>query len=203
MWVIIDSGIGLPVQCQAITWTNVDLLLSGPLKTKLRENLIKIWKFSVKKMHVKKLSAQCWPFCVSPIVLLNWRQMLHLCISKLYYHWFRSWLVSCLVPIHYLNQSWDFSVRPSGTYFSWILFKIERFSFRKMHLKIFLMKWWPFFSVLSVLSGMSDSVVGCQSGVRSAATLAPSQSQTALHLTASVKVPIEAIVWLDKFVDRR
>ena len=33
--------------------------------------------------------------------------MTHLCLSKLYHHWFRQWLVAWSVPSHYLNQCWS------------------------------------------------------------------------------------------------
>ena len=50
-WVISGSSNGLaPVGCQAITYSNNDLLL-------ISEILIKIWTFSFKKIHLKLLSA--------------------------------------------------------------------------------------------------------------------------------------------------
>ena len=43
-WVIIASGNGLlPVQHQAITQTNADILLFAPILTNFSEKLIKIW----------------------------------------------------------------------------------------------------------------------------------------------------------------
>ena len=54
--IIIASGNGLlPVQRQAITWTNAYLLSIGHSGTKLNEILIKIQTFSVKKMHFKNV----------------------------------------------------------------------------------------------------------------------------------------------------
>ena len=56
----IGSGNGLsPVRRQAITWTNVDLLSIGPLRTNFSEIRIKIEKFSCMKMHSKISSAKC------------------------------------------------------------------------------------------------------------------------------------------------
>ena len=56
----IGSGNGLsPVRRQAISWTNVDLLSIGPLRTNFREIRIKIEKFSCMKMHSKISSAKC------------------------------------------------------------------------------------------------------------------------------------------------
>ena len=58
-WVSIGSGINslLPVQCQAITWTNADFLSIGPLgKFKKKKTLF-------MKIHLKLLSAKWQPFC--------------------------------------------------------------------------------------------------------------------------------------------
>ena len=57
-WVSIGSGNGLSsVRCQAITWTNADLLSVGPLGTNFSEILIEIQAFSSKKRHMKMSSA--------------------------------------------------------------------------------------------------------------------------------------------------
>ena len=54
---IIGSDNGLsPGWCQAIIWTNAGILLIGPLRTNFSETLIKIYTFSLKKMHVKMSS---------------------------------------------------------------------------------------------------------------------------------------------------
>ena len=53
-YAIIDSDNGLsPDRRQAIIWTNVGILLIGPLETKLREILIEIHTFSFKKIDLK------------------------------------------------------------------------------------------------------------------------------------------------------
>ena len=58
IWVITIQGIGLsPVICQAIPWTNDDLLSSEPLETSFRELLIEIKIFSLRKMYLKMSSA--------------------------------------------------------------------------------------------------------------------------------------------------
>ena len=54
-----------PIWCQAITWTNVDLLSIGPLGTNFSEILIEVQTFSLKKMHLKMLSVKGRPFCLS------------------------------------------------------------------------------------------------------------------------------------------
>ena len=63
-WASTASGNGLSlVRCQAITWTNADLLSIGLLGTTLSENWIEILTFSFKKMWLKLLSAKWRPYC--------------------------------------------------------------------------------------------------------------------------------------------
>ena len=50
---------------QAIIWTNAGILLIGPLGTNFSEILIKIYTFSLKKMHLKMSPAKWRPFCLS------------------------------------------------------------------------------------------------------------------------------------------
>ena len=67
---IIGSDNGLsPGRRQAITWTNVRLLLIGPLGTNFSEMLIEIHTFSFKKIHLKVSSGKCRPFCLGLNVL--------------------------------------------------------------------------------------------------------------------------------------
>ena len=69
---IIGSDNGLsPGRRQAIFWTNAGILLIGSLGTNLSEILIEIQTFSLKKMHLKMLSAKRWPFCLGLNVLNN------------------------------------------------------------------------------------------------------------------------------------
>ena len=68
--IIIGSDNGLsPGRHQAITWTNVGILLIGPLAN-FSEMLIEIQTFSFNKMQLKMLSAKWRPFCLSLNVLL-------------------------------------------------------------------------------------------------------------------------------------
>ena len=61
---IIGSDNGLsPGRRQAITWTNVGILLIGPLGTNFSEMLIKIHTFSFKKIHLK-MSGKWRAFCL-------------------------------------------------------------------------------------------------------------------------------------------
>ena len=62
---IIGSDNGLsPGRRQAITWTNVGILLIGPLGTNFNEMLIEINTFSFKKIHLKMSSGKWRPFCL-------------------------------------------------------------------------------------------------------------------------------------------
>ena len=65
-----DNGL-LPDRRQAIVWTNVRILLIGPLGTNSSEILIEIHAFSFKKMHLKMSSGKWWPFCLGLNVLTN------------------------------------------------------------------------------------------------------------------------------------
>ena len=63
---IIGSDNGLsPGGRQAITWTNVGILLIGPLGTNFSEILIGIQTSSFKKMHLKMSSAKWRPFVLA------------------------------------------------------------------------------------------------------------------------------------------
>ena len=54
---------------QAIIWTDVGILLIGPLGTNFSEIVIKIHTTSSKKMHMKMWSAKWRTFCLSLSVL--------------------------------------------------------------------------------------------------------------------------------------
>ena len=56
-----DNGLS-PGRRQAITWTNVGILLIAPLGTNFSEILIEINTFSFKKMHLKMSSGKRRPF---------------------------------------------------------------------------------------------------------------------------------------------
>ena len=63
-----DNGL-LPGRHQAITWTNVGILLIGPPGTNFSEMLIEIHTFSFKKIHLKMSSGKWRPFCLGLNVL--------------------------------------------------------------------------------------------------------------------------------------
>ena len=68
---IIGSDNGLsPGWCQAIIWTNANLLLIGPLGTNFSEIFVEIYTYSLKKIHLKMLSAKRRPCCLGLNVLI-------------------------------------------------------------------------------------------------------------------------------------
>ena len=68
--VITGSGDWLSfVWCQAIIWTDRDLPSIRPSRTHFNETCLE--KFWFKKMHLKELSANWWPFCPSLHVLYS------------------------------------------------------------------------------------------------------------------------------------
>ena len=71
---IIGSDNGLsPGRRQTIIWTNIGILLFGPLGTNFSEILIGIQTFSLKKMHLKMSSAKWRPFYLGLNVLsVHW-----------------------------------------------------------------------------------------------------------------------------------
>ena len=92
---IIGSDNGLsPGRRQAITWTNVGILLIGPLGTNFSEMLIEIHTFSFKKIHLKMSSGKWRPFCLGlnvltvPWVLISYMYTDDICGLNMYeYAW--------------------------------------------------------------------------------------------------------------------
>ena len=77
-----DNGL-LPGRPQAITWTNVGILLIGPLGTNISDMSIKIHIFSFKKIHLKMVSGKWRPFCLSLNVLRNHQALLWAIVDRL------------------------------------------------------------------------------------------------------------------------
>ena len=99
---IIGSDNGLsPGRRQAITWTNVGILLIGPLGTNFSEMLIKIHTFSFEKIHLKMSSGKWRPFCLGLNVLMMKSQHLHIVADNVL-------VASCYqqATSHYLNHCW-------------------------------------------------------------------------------------------------
>ena len=78
--IIIGSDNGLSSdRRQAIISTNAGLLSIGPLRAYFSENLIKIQQFSLKKMHVKMLSAKWRSSCLGSLNVLMIAQDMNQC----------------------------------------------------------------------------------------------------------------------------
>ena len=71
----LDNGLS-PDRRQAIIWTNVGILLIGPLGTYFSEISTGIQTFSFKKIHLKLSSAKWRPFCLGLNVLrATWAEL--------------------------------------------------------------------------------------------------------------------------------
>ena len=127
---IIGSDNGLsPGRRQAITWTNVGILLIGTLGTNFSEMLIEIHTFSFKKIHLKMSSGKWRPFCPGLNVLKDFH--MHIMDSHSYIWKFsttkkmrwiwESTILSC--QFYHLQSKIDF---PIGLYKSQLLIPPKR-----------------------------------------------------------------------------
>ena len=92
---IIGSDNGLsPGRRQAITWTNVGILLMGPLGTNFSEMLIEIHTSSFNKIHLKMSSGKWQPFCLGLSVLIQ-RRFIYLQSSYI--------TTKCVIPHQWSN----------------------------------------------------------------------------------------------------
>ena len=144
---IIGSDNGLsPGWCQAIIWTNAELLFNGPLGTTFREILIEIHTFSFKKMHLKMLSVKWRLCCVGLLVLVNSLRPsdAYICVGKLTLTGSDNGLSPGRCQAINWTNTGLLSIRLTGTNFGEIRIGILSFSLKKMHLKLSSGKWQPF-----------------------------------------------------------
>ena len=125
---IIGSDNGLsPGRRQAITWTNVGILLIGPLGRNFSEMLIEIHTFSFKKIHLKMSSGKWRPFCLGLSVLKDTYVApetydLHISVVQsnnflwFYAQIFYTWLSFPLTPAHTLRNN-DVVITSKRRYF--------------------------------------------------------------------------------------
>ena len=102
-----------PGRCRAVTWTNVWILLVGPLGTNFSEMLIEIHTFSFKKIHLKMSSGKCRPFCLVLNVLIQltkgeWAQLWK-SFRLIYLAWF----------FYQFNTKYFQAILNCGTFGSW------------------------------------------------------------------------------------
>ena len=134
-----------PVQCQAITWNNIDLLSYcqlDPSGTNFREIWTKIVSF-LWNPHKKHSIAQLWGWGME-CFLTHWGRVTHICVGNL----------TVIGPDNGLSPDrrqaivWTNAeillIGPLGTNLSEILIKIYPFSFTKMHLNMSPRKCRPF-----------------------------------------------------------
>ena len=69
-----------PGRRQAMSWTNVGILLIRPIRTNYSKMLIEIHTFSFKKIHLKMSSGNWRPFCLGLNVFIR---PLHVTLSTL------------------------------------------------------------------------------------------------------------------------
>ena len=102
-----------------------------------------------------------------------------------YHHWFRLWIFTWLVPIHYLNQCWNIVNLMLGDKLQQNLIEeieIYTYSYKKIHLKMSSWKWRPFSLNLNLLINKKPwpeqcwpcSIMLCRADSR----FAPSQWET-------------------------
>ena len=165
----ISSGSTL-AQVSACCWTELKPLPEPmltywqltPLGTSMNI-LTKIQIFSLKKMSLKMMSAECQPFCASiknflwdlwwfrargyPLAfwawtnvgapfLTHWGRVMHICVSKLTIIGSDNGLSPGRHQAIIWTNAGILLIGPLGTNFSEILVGIQTFSFRKMHLKM-------------------------------------------------------------------
>ena len=82
-----DNGLS-PGGRQAITWTNVGILLIGPLGTNFSEMLIENYTFLFKKINLKMSSGKWRPSCLGHNVLNSYSI---LTVWYLQIHYYSSW----------------------------------------------------------------------------------------------------------------
>ena len=139
----LDNGLS-PGRRQASTWTNVGILIIGPLGTNFSEMLIEIHTFSFQKIPLKMSSGKWWPFCLSLNVLTQWGRVTHICVNKVTIIGSDNGMSpGRCQAITWINVG-ILSIGLIGTNFSEMLIEMHTFSFKKIHLKMSSGKWWPF-----------------------------------------------------------
>ena len=100
---IVSDNALLPVQCQAIIWTNAATLSIRPQGKYLSETLFKIQKFWVKEMYLNMPSAKWRPFCLGLNVLKTSKSQAkcHILLWSLSYDW--SLFVPRLATVHWMT----------------------------------------------------------------------------------------------------
>ena len=104
-----DNG-SSPGRHQAIILSNAGILLIGPLGIKFNENVIEIYTFSFKKMHLKISSGKWRPFCLGLNVLHDHAEQnanpMHISWNAVYTNSY-AYFLGCSVPLRsYFRVCW-------------------------------------------------------------------------------------------------
>ena len=135
---IIGSDNGLsPGWHQAITWTNVGILLIGPLGINVSEILIEIHIFSFKKIHLKMSSGKWRPFCLGLNVIMDDAgDTLYIYLYTLYLYLYKLREIFSFQTIHndmksrlYSAQKWHIEAEMKWT------------TFGKQHFQTYFLQW--------------------------------------------------------------
>ena len=112
-----DKGLS-PARCQAIIYTNAEVLSIGPIGTNFNEILIEIQSLSFKKRYLNMSSGKWRPFCLGLSVLINNAPLAKSMWLKLH---------AKLFAILYITTTWLFiftlryNVWPQRIYCNWNL----------------------------------------------------------------------------------
>ena len=80
-------------------------------------------------------------WCLTFRPLIHWGPVMHLHVCIMGDHWYRWWLVTCLMPSHHLIQFWCISFNVTLKRKTWIKIDI----FHQIVFGIVCTKYWPFF----------------------------------------------------------
>ena len=134
--VIIVPGNGLsPIRCQAIVWSNADLLLIETLTNTFQWNSVQNWNI----------------FKFKNSILTHWGRVTNICVGKLTIIGSDNGLSPGRRQAIIWTNAGISLIGPLGTNFSEILIEILTFSFKKMYLKMSSGKWRPFCLGLNLL----------------------------------------------------
>ena len=77
--------------------------------------------------------------------LTHQNRVMYICSSKLRHYRFKLWLVTCLVPGHYLSKCWIIVSQNIGNTFQWNFIQNSNIFIKKdMNLIMLSERWWPF-----------------------------------------------------------
>ena len=117
-----DNGLS-PGWHQAIIWTNVGILLIGPLETNFSEIIIEIHIFSIKKMHMKMSSGK-WQLSCLGLNVLNINILTMWMIQS-------RWILCLLIPWSCYYSKWFGEVNLSKFLYISEIFTLRLFAQEK------------------------------------------------------------------------